>query len=162
MAADYKRDHAGEEVPVARFSEGVYEARLRDDAALPAAEFFPLIQEMVAHKMALEQYDVDADKKPITKWVFRHDKVRDYFLMQAFLAKDDRIPQHVDDPRFRGVYLMLASLLPLEQATELREMLVDRAAETKDHHLSDAVVQILKARRVKPSVEEGQSAISGR
>ena len=39
MAADYKRDHAGVEVPVTRFSESVYEARLRDDAALPTGSF---------------------------------------------------------------------------------------------------------------------------
>jgi hypothetical protein len=101
----------------------VFEARLRDDVGLPASEFVALVKEMVAHKMALARFDVDADKKPITKWVFRHDKVRDYFLMQAFPAKKERIPKHVDDPRFRGVYLMLASLLPLEQATELRETL---------------------------------------
>jgi hypothetical protein len=160
MAADYKRNHAGEVVPLTKFSESVYDARLRDDTALPIADFFSLIQEMVAHKMALEQYEVDADKKPITKWVFRHDKVRDYFLMQAFLAKEERIPQHIDDPRFRGVYLMLASLLPLDQATELRETLVDRAAETKDHYLSDAVVQILKGRRAKPEQVKIPSPIS--
>ena len=45
--------------------------------------------------------------------------------------------------RFRGVYLMLASQLPPEQAKELRDTLVDRAAETKDHILSDSVVEIL-------------------
>jgi hypothetical protein len=45
--------------------------------------------------------------------------------------------------------LMLASLIPFEQARELRDALVDHAAETKDHHLSDGVVQILKNR--KPS-----------
>jgi hypothetical protein len=42
---------------------------------------FALIQEMVAHKMVLEQHDLDADKKPITEWVFRHNKVRDYFFV---------------------------------------------------------------------------------
>jgi hypothetical protein len=72
-------------------------------------------------------------------------------LIQAFLAdEDNRIPKHIDDPRFRGVYLMLASQLPLEQARILKDSLVDRAAETKDHHLSDGVVQILKTRKNQP------------
>jgi hypothetical protein len=68
--------------------------------------------------------------------------------MRAILNQhDERIVKHIDDPRFRGVYLMLASQLPLEQARDLRDSLVDRASETKDHHLSDAVVQILKTRK---------------
>ena len=50
--------------------------------------------------------------------------------MQAFLAKEERIPEHMDDPRFR-VYLMLASLLPLRQATELRETLVESGSGNK-------------------------------
>ena len=79
MAADYKKNQAGEGFPVAKFSESVFEAKLRDEVALPASEFFALVREMVAHKMALEQFDVDVDKNPITKWVFQHDKVRDYF-----------------------------------------------------------------------------------
>jgi hypothetical protein len=79
---------------------------------------------------------------------------QDFF--KVVITSEERIPERVDDPRFRGVYLMLASLLPLEQAAELRETLVDRAAETKDHYLSDAVVQILKGRRAKPEVVEVQ------
>jgi hypothetical protein len=158
VAADYQRHNPGEEVPLARFSEAVYEARLVDDPALPAANFIGLIREMVSHKMALEQLDTDADGKPTKKWVFRHDKIRDYFLMQAFLASDERITKHIDDPRFRGVYLILASQLPLDQARELKETLVERAAETKDHHLSDSVVQILKARRSQKPQEEVRAA----
>jgi hypothetical protein len=68
--------------------------------------------------------------------------------VQAFHAQaDERILKYIDDPRFRGVYLMLASQMPLGQARDLRDALVDRAAETKDHHLSDAVVEVLKMRK---------------
>jgi hypothetical protein len=42
---------------------------------------------------------------------------------------------------------MLASQLPLEQVRDLRDALVDRASGTKDYHLSDAVVQLLKTRK---------------
>jgi hypothetical protein len=42
---------------------------------------------------------------------------------------------------------MLASQLPFEQARDLKDALVDRAAVTKDHHLSDAVVELLRTRK---------------
>jgi hypothetical protein len=125
--------------------------RLRDDVTLDSGQFFEAIQALLIHKMALPQFDIDADGKPTRKWVFRHDKIRDYFLVQTFEAQQERIQKHIDDPRFRGVYLMLSSQLPIEQARELKDMLVDRAAETKDHYLSDAVVEVLKTR--KPSFQ---------
>ena len=34
------------------------------------------IQALLAHKMVLTQNDVDAEGKPVRKWVFRHDKIR--------------------------------------------------------------------------------------
>ena len=113
---------------------------------------------MVTSKLALEQNDKDATGKGTKKWVVRHDKIRDFFLIQAFEAKADvRIPEHIDDSRFRGVYLMLASNLPFDQAKALKDALVDRAAETKDHYLSDAVVSILKVRNKVPEVERAKT-----
>jgi hypothetical protein len=50
------------------------------------------------------------------------------------------------DPRFRGVYFLLAILLPLEAAQELREKLIQYAADTKDHTVSDTFVQLLRSR----------------
>jgi len=148
MEDDFRDTHAGQDFPLAQFSESVYARLLEDDPALDSEVFFEEIQVMVEHKMVLGRHDIDADGKPTQKWVFRHDRIRDYFLMQAFYAKqDERILKHIDDARFRGVYLMLASQLPIPQAAELKDALVDRAAETKDHTLSDAVVEVLKTRK---------------
>jgi HEAT repeat protein len=152
---DFRDTHPGQPFPLRQFSESIYERLLRDEVTLDSTLFFEPIQALLAHKMVLTQNDVDAEGKPVRKWVFRHDKIRDFFLVQAFESvQDERIVKHMDDPRFRGVYLMLASQLPLAQASELRDALVDHAAETKDHHLSDAVVELLKNRRTataKPS-----------
>ena len=145
---DFRDTHPGQPFPLRQFSESIYERLLRDEVTLDSTLFFEPIQALLAHKMVLTQNDVDAEGKPVRKWVFRHDKIRDFFLVQAFESvQDERILKHMDDPRFRGVYLMLASQLPLAQASELRDALVDHAAETKDHHLSDAVVELLKNRR---------------
>ena len=137
MSGEFKDTHQGQEFPLKRFAESTYEKRLRDDPTLDTNRFFAPIQTMVKYKLALAQHDKDADGKATEKWLLRHDKIRDYFLLQAFLEDEDtRIPKHIDDSRFRSVYLMLASLLPLEQARFLKDSLVERAAETKDHYLS--------------------------
>jgi hypothetical protein len=109
--------------------------------------------------MVLELHSEDDKRNPIRRWVFSHEKMRDFFLMKAFLAEQaGRIPAHLDDARFRNVYVMLATVLPLQDAKDLKDVLVDRAAETKEHHLSDVVVQILRPRRCKPLAENSAAA----
>ena len=146
--SEFKRTHQGQEFPLKQFCESVYARLLEDKLDLDSGQFFEEIQTMVNHKMVLVHNTIDKDGKGIQEWVFRHDKIRDYFLIQAFFHDlDKRIQDHIDDSRFRGVYLMLASRLPVTQARELKDVLVERAAETKDHHLSDAVVEVLKTRK---------------
>lgn len=81
---------------------------------------------------------------------FRHDKIMDFFLVQNFLGggedAEGRLIDHMGDPRFRGVYFLLATLLPLDAARELRERLIQYAADTKDHTVSDTFVQLLRSR----------------
>jgi len=52
----------------------------------------------------------------------------------------------MSDPRFRGVYFLLATLLDLNKAKALREELIQYAANTKDHTVSDTFVQLLRSR----------------
>lgn len=70
--------------------------------------------------------------------------------MQTFLGKseaiEERLKTHVSDSRFRGVYFLLATLLPLDAAQRLREDLIQYAADTKDHTVSDTFVQLLRSR----------------
>ncbi len=74
----------------------------------------------------------------------------DFFLVQNFLGDGDeaesRLVNHMGDPRFRGVYFLLGTLLPLDAAKELREKLIQYAADTKDHTVSDTFVQLLRIR----------------
>ena len=68
--------------------------------------------------------------------------------MQNFLGDsadaEARLIDHMGEPRFRGVYFLLATLLPLDEAKKLREQLIQYAADTKDHTVSDTFVQILR------------------
>ena len=72
-----------------------------------------------------------------------------FFLVQNFLGESEESRKRIDDnkgePRFRGVYFLLATLLDEEAAKELREMLIQYAADTKDHTVSDKFVQFNRA-----------------
>ena len=71
-----------------------------------------------------------------------------FFLVQTFLGADNARPQqHLGDPRFCGVYFLLAMLLPLEDSEALRERLIQYAADTRDHMVSDTFIQLLRTRQ---------------
>ena len=66
----------------------------------------------------------------------------EFFIVQTFLGDAPQAQNHMGDPRFRGVYFLLATLLPLNDAKDLRERLIQYAADTKDHTVSDTFVQL--------------------
>lgn len=150
MAEEYQEKHLGQEFPLDAFSEAVYQMRLKDEAALPAEEFLEELLGMERHKMVVSRQIKDQDEKAAKEWYFRHDKIAEYFILQTFLEHPERQEQHLGDPRFRGVYFMLANFLKLEDAIALREMLIQYAADTKDHTVSDTFVQLVRSRRTEP------------
>ncbi|WP_366914243.1 HEAT repeat domain-containing protein [Mastigocoleus sp. MO_188.B34] len=151
MAAEYQREYQ-REFPLKKFSEAVYQMRLYDETIIPSEEFG---SELVClgnekYKMVISRLWENDKGEPETTWYFRHDKIMEFFLVQNFRgageAIQERIQKHINDPRFRGVYLLLANLLPLDDAVELRERIIDYAANSKDHTLSDKFVQLLQLR----------------
>jgi hypothetical protein len=147
MAADYARVQVSQ-FPLSRFSEQIYQRRLKDELALPEVEFLEELQCMERHKMVVIRHSVNAQGTPIKEWQFRHDKIGDFFIVQTFLGENNPKPeQHLGDPRFRGVYFLLAILLPLDAAIALRDLLVEYAADNRDHTVSDAFVQLLRPRK---------------
>jgi hypothetical protein len=151
MAEEFLREWRYE-FPLKKFSEAVYQMRLNDEKALPAEEFYQELQSLEdeKYKMAVSRQWQDTEGKAKKEWYFRHDKIMDFFLVQNFFGKsteaETRLIDHMGDPRFRGVYFLLATLLPLDEARKLREDLIQYAADTKDHTVSDTFVQLLRTR----------------
>jgi hypothetical protein len=138
--------------PLKKFSEAVYQMRLNDEKAVPAEQFYQELQSLEdeKYKMVVSRQWKDEKGEAKKEWYFRHDKIMDFFLVQNFLGESDeteaRLIDHMGDPRFRGVYFLLATLLPLDDAKQLREKLIQYAADTKDHTVSDTFVQLLRTR----------------
>jgi HEAT repeat protein len=147
MAKEYQDIHRAD-FPLKELSEEAYSMRCEDRSAIPEERFGRELLRMEAAKMVLRQQWKGPDGKEVREWRFRHDKVQEFFIAQTFLGQEDaRAAEHLKDPRFRGVYLLLALLLEPEQGRTLCDMLVEYAAETRDHSVSDDFVTLLKKRQ---------------
>ena len=153
MAASYKVNNLSNEFPLGAFSEAVYKMRINDKPEIPHEAFPKEMLSMERWKMVISrQVQMEGQEKSVKQWYFRHDKIMDYFLTQEFLAHPKLCEKHLDDPRFRGVYFLLAYKLKYDDAMLLRERLIQHAAETKDHSLSDTFIQLIR-RREKPQMK---------
>jgi HEAT repeat protein len=152
MAAEYQHLW-NQEFPLRSFSEAIYQLWLADKRALPATEFFNELCCMADEKfrMVVSRQWKDAEGKAKQEWYFRHEKIAEFFTAQTFLGEGDeakkRLYDHMGDSRFRGVYFLLATLMPEAAAKQLREDLIHYAAETKDHNISDDFVLLFDSRR---------------
>ncbi len=151
MSAEYVGEWQ-QEFPLQRFSQAVYQMRLNDETTIPSQEFKPELTclEDEKYKMVISRQWKNDRGEVEKSWYFRHDKIMEFFLVQNFLGIDEivqeRVNEHINDPRFRGVYLLLANLLPLDDALGLRERIIEYAVNNKDHTLSDKFVQLLQLR----------------
>lgn len=146
MSSDYKSKNMGSKFPLSSFSEHVYKMRIENRKRLEAESFTNELRCMERHRMVLKREE---------EYYFRHDKVMDYFIVRRFLEEGSLPEKHLKDSRFRGVYYLLAALLPYEEAMQLREKLLLHAVASKEHILSDSFIKLLQERGDEaPSFEE--------
>ena len=148
VSEDYRRQSAGNlEFPLKEFAERIYQMRLDAMVTLSDDEFVEELLVMASHKKVVSYHQYEKGMDAVRHWVFRHDKILDFFLVQAFVGRDnDRPRKHLGDPRFRGTYFQLASLLPLDAAKSLERELINYAADTRDHSVSDDFIHLLRSR----------------
>jgi HEAT repeat protein len=151
MARDYADRNVGRAFPLQRFSGSCYQMRLADVATIDEKAFQIELLCMERYKMVVRRQYNDTNQKLVTEWLFRHDRVLEYFIVQTFLDDGkERVHQHVRDGRFRGVYLLLATLMPLDDARALLKILYLHAAETQDHSVVDSFVRLVHEREMAP------------
>ena len=150
VANDYQERHLGYAFPLKQVSEAAYQMRLKDKLTLPKKEFDDVIVCMERQRMVVSKQSQDAEDKSVREWYFRHDKLWEFFIAQTFLSSkpdaDQRRKDHMGDPRFRGVYLLLGSAMSIADATALMDEFVLYGANTGDHTVSDPLVQIVRSR----------------
>lgn len=157
MAEEYDRLYPTKTFPLETFSETVYQMRLDNhESAIPSEKWLDELQCMERHKMVIIRQSDDIEGKSTKKWYFRHDKIQEFFIMQTFLGaqQDNRLTKLISVPRFRGVYFLLAITMPIEDANNLREILIQYAADTKDHTVSDTFIQLVRSRQTHVSMSQ--------
>ena len=150
VANDYRERHLGYAFPLKQVSEAAYQMRLKDKLTLPKKEFDDAIVCMERQRMVVSKQSQDAEDKSVREWYFRHDKLWEFFIAQTFLSSkpdaEQRRKDHMGDPRFRGVYLLLGSAMPIAEAISLMDEFVLYGANNDDHTVSDPLVQIVSSR----------------
>ena len=152
MAEEYKEANRVP-FPLESFAEQVYKMRTDDVRAFDDEKWSAEIRALKKHRMVVVRSEKDAFKgAERTDYRFRHDKVSDFFVARAFMDKhaDRRLP-NLADPRFKGVYFLLAVQLPLPEAEALQQALVEHAAATGDITVLRGFVMLLKGRKAARS-----------
>jgi hypothetical protein len=143
MTAKYQNIHPHKEgFPLAGFSEKIYALRLRDESRIPYSAYHDEIDCMQKFRMVICRVLEGGAKE----WFFRHDKIKDFFILQTFLKTEDRQEKYIPDSRFRGVYFMLATSLPLEDAQKLERKIINYAVDNNDYSLCNEFIKLLRDR----------------
>jgi hypothetical protein len=125
MAAEYLQEW-NQKFPLKKFSDAVYQMRLKDEQALPADEFYQVLQSLEddKYKMVVSRQWQDEKGEAKREWYFRHDKIMDFFLVQNFFGESEeaknRLLDHIGRPSFSWCLLFASNLTPVRccQRTE--------------------------------------------
>lgn len=143
--ADYE-SYSKIDFPASKFADKTVEMRNENRNWLYEDEFSNVQKALERFRLMVRRSVRGRDGKETTGLIFRHDKVWDFFMQIAFAANEEFQVTYMDDPRFRGVYLLFAQSADVLTARRLRDLVVHRAAETQDHTLSDEFVRRLAVR----------------
>lgn len=146
LACSHYESYAKRSFPKLAFARKVVELRVEDRNWIYADEFANEQAALREYRLMVPRAARGKDGSEAVNLLFRHDKVMDFFMFIAFTGDEQLQLQYMDDPKFRGVYLLFAQTAELEVARRLRDFVVTRAAETLDHTLSDEFVRRLSVR----------------
>jgi hypothetical protein len=147
MAAWFEETHR-RPFPLADVADKSFQLRLRDDnrLTLGAAE----LDALVRFRLVLKRESMD---EPGTyEHVFRHDKIMEMFIAAHLIAPTGApvLDDLVGDPHFSGVFVELATLLPVGGAWKLGKRIAEDAERTGEHWVSSAYMRRLLARPDMP------------
>ena len=134
--ATYDRDF-----PTLPFARKAVDLRREDRNWLKPDEFATEQGVLGDFRLIVSRSMNETADREVTVLRFRHDKVMDVLMKPAFEVDTALQIELIDDPRFRGVYLLFAQATDRETARRLRDLLVSRGAKTGDNGLSNEFVR---------------------
>jgi hypothetical protein len=139
MVTDFQRKNR-KDFPLIPFAEMVYKWRSSSDGSdVDMTKFGLEALELTAHRLMIQRVDLVPTAngpKEQTRWFFRHDRIMEFFLLPAFMGTNkERRKTDAKDPRFWGVYDLLAMHLNEKEELELYKFLNELAANTNENEL---------------------------
>jgi HEAT repeat protein len=139
--------------PLEKFGKHAVKMRTEDRNRLTPDEFPAEASCLQEQRLLVPRAIKGAHGKEKNWLLFRHERVWDFFIAAAF--KDpDLWSQHIDDARFRGVYLRIAETWDPESAERVMTQLNVSAAHSGDHSTSDEFIKRLDKRF--PQIKKSQ------
>jgi hypothetical protein len=130
------------EFPTLEFARKAVALRREDRNWLKKDEFANEQGVLAEFRLIVPRTLFETAETQTTVMRFRHDKVTDVLAKQAFEVDEKLQVELIDDPRFRGVYLLFAQAADRSLARGIRDRLVSRAARTGDNRLSNEFVRL--------------------
>jgi hypothetical protein len=142
MAAWFRDTHS-RDFPLAEVAAQAFALRCKDDNRLVVET--AALDALVRFKLVLQRESMD---KPGTyEYHFRHDKIMEMFIAVHLTGVGSaEIHGLVGDPRFAGVLVEPASLLPLAEAWALGRRIAEDAERTGEHWVTSAYLRRLPVR----------------
>ena len=141
LACERYRSIYDREFPTLAFARKAVDLRREDCNWLKADEFATEQGALGDFKLIVPRPLNESADKQVTVLRFRHEKVMDVLMKPAFEADEALQIELIDDPRFRGVYLLFAQAADRDTARRLRDLLVSQSARTGDNGLSNEFVR---------------------
>jgi hypothetical protein len=137
----------GRPFPLNEFGRQAVAMRLEDRNWLDPDEFreFAAEASFLLEMKLLVARAVKGAAGVVDRYMFRHERVWDFFIAAAF-SDADLWEAHLTDPRFRGAYFRIAETWNPEAARKVRDLLNLSAAESGDHSTSDEFIKRLEKR----------------
>ena len=147
MAGEYKSTYL-HEFPLAPLADAAYKTKVQGSDVIVDGLEGGVLELLAKHKLITRRGTESSDEAEIR---FRHEKILDFFVAKHFVLNVDLQRKHLLDRRFAGVYWLLAFIMPLDEATELRNLAVEMAAERGEHIVADKFVtaSMIRRRRLK-------------
>jgi HEAT repeat protein len=152
--ARYRATH-DRDFPILDFARRAVALRREDRNWLKADEFPNEQGVLTEFRLIVPRAMSETADKQVMVMRFRHEKVMDVLSKRAFDVDEELQVELVDDPRFRGVYLLFAQVADRALARRIRDRLVSRAAKTGDNGLSNEFVRLFDRGPVEFADAEG-------
>jgi hypothetical protein len=146
MAARFRETH-GRDFPLAEVAAQAFALRRKDDNRLVVE--VAALDALVRFKLVLRRESME--KAGTDEYHFRHDKIMEMFIAAHLLGPGrGEIGSLVGDPRFSGVLVELAVLLPVGEAWALGKRIAEDADRTGEHWVTSAYLRRLPGRADMP------------